>query len=247
MGLVGKLSPRVILFDYGHTLIDLLPWPQYLAALRTELEPLVGRWLAAAPQGEDGLLPHILTAVVEAYEGSYRRGEVVELDLADLYRQAFRRHQVELPEPVVRRVVATDLELFARTSHAPETTVETLFQLRQRGYRLGVVSNNVFRRRQMLRCPLLSGRERLFATVVLSAEVGLRKPHPKIYRVAFQKLRVAPQEVLFVGDRLREDIRGPKALGVPHTLLSHEFRQEPDELKEADGILTRFAELLDHL
>jgi putative hydrolase of the HAD superfamily len=55
--------------------------------------------------------------------------------------------------------------------------------------------------------------ERLDFTV-FSSEVGKRKPHPDIFRRALEALEVAPEEALFVGDRLYEDVRGAGEVGM---------------------------------
>ena len=49
---------------------------------------------------------------------------------------------------------------------------------------------------------------------VFSSEVGMRKPHPAIFERALGALEVEPENALFVGDRLYEDIRGAGELGL---------------------------------
>ena len=53
----------------------------------------------------------------------------------------------------------------------------------------------------------------LFDEIVISAEVGVRKPDPQIYHIALQKLAVQPEEVVFVDDFI-EYIRAAEALGL---------------------------------
>jgi len=49
---------------------------------------------------------------------------------------------------------------------------------------------------------------------VFSSEVGFRKPDPRIFERALEALGVAPENALFVGDRLYEDVRGAGELGM---------------------------------
>jgi putative hydrolase of the HAD superfamily len=49
---------------------------------------------------------------------------------------------------------------------------------------------------------------------VFSSEVRRRKPDPAIFRAALDALEVSPDETLFVGDRLYEDVRGAGELGM---------------------------------
>ena len=49
---------------------------------------------------------------------------------------------------------------------------------------------------------------------VFSSEIGKRKPHPEIFERALEALGVSPEEAMFVGDRLYEDVRGAGELGI---------------------------------
>jgi putative hydrolase of the HAD superfamily len=80
-----------------------------------------------------------------------------------------------------------------------------------------------------------------FSGVTFSSEIGVRKPHPAIYQDALTKLGVEPSRTLFVGDRVREDVQGPKALGM-RAVLTREWRQE-DGAGAADFVIERLGEL----
>jgi len=53
----------------------------------------------------------------------------------------------------------------------------------------------------------------VFDELVISAEVGLLKPDPRIYRLALERLGVAPQEAVFVDD-FTENVAGARAVGM---------------------------------
>lgn len=53
----------------------------------------------------------------------------------------------------------------------------------------------------------------LFDTVVLSGEVGYRKPQPEIYHMTVARLGLAPQDCVFVDD-LNSNIAGAEAIGM---------------------------------
>jgi putative hydrolase of the HAD superfamily len=116
--------------------------------------------------------------------------------------------------------------------------------LRARGLKLGLVSNYcslpVVVRRQARIAELLQ----LVDESIFSCEIGLRKPHPRIYQTVLERLHVPPEAVVFVGDRLREDVMGPKALGM-RAILTHQFRQEDPAQAQVppDAVITRLAEL----
>jgi putative hydrolase of the HAD superfamily len=59
-----------------------------------------------------------------------------------------------------------------------------------------------------------SGLEGYFDAILVSgdADVGFAKPHPRMFQLACERLQVAPNEALMIGDRLELDVEG--ALGV---------------------------------
>jgi FMN phosphatase YigB (HAD superfamily) len=60
-------------------------------------------------------------------------------------------------------------------------------------------------------------------------------------------MNIAPNECLFVGDRLIEDVYGSQQLGM-RAILTHEFRQEiPDGTVQPDAIIRGLDQLLDIL
>ena len=57
----------------------------------------------------------------------------------------------------------------------------------------------------------------LFDDVVISADVGLHKPDPAIYRLSCHRLAIEPADAVFVDD-LRENIAGAEAVGMTGVL-----------------------------
>lgn len=53
---------------------------------------------------------------------------------------------------------------------------------------------------------------------VYSSAAGWRKPHPAIYSLALAKAGVCAEEAVFIGDRIAEDVLGPKRLGMKAVL-----------------------------
>jgi HAD superfamily hydrolase (TIGR01549 family) len=80
-----------------------------------------------------------------------------------------------------------------------------------RDHRLAVVSNFDYTPTALAILDAGGVRE-LFAAIVVSDEVGWRKPHPDIFEAAFRRTGAEPGQTLFVGDRADIDVAG--ALGV---------------------------------
>lgn len=85
-------------------------------------------------------------------------------------------------------------------------------------YRLAVLSNTS---RPELATYLAErrGLAGLFDVVISSAEAGLAKPEPEIYRLALKRLEVTPREALFIDD-LARNTKVAEAIGIPSIVFT---------------------------
>ena len=96
----------------------------------------------------------------------------------------------------------------------------------ERGVKTGLISNSWSTShydRDML--------EELFDTALISAEVGLHKPQPEIYRLAAERLVEPPEKCVFVDD-LRENCVGAEAVGM--TAILH--LQPAESIARIEGL-----------
>lgn len=84
--------------------------------------------------------------------------------------------------------------------------------LRDSGVRLAVITNapSTYQRKKIAAVGLAD----VFDAVVISGEVGVAKPDPRIFRTACDALGLRPDEVAHVGDRLDTDARGAARAGL---------------------------------
>jgi putative hydrolase of the HAD superfamily len=87
---------------------------------------------------------------------------------------------------------------------------ETLLTLHQHHYRLAVLSNWDQRLH-----PVLAGHHLtpLFTDLFISAELGLAKPQPALYRHVLKKTNLRAEQILLVGDDPEFDDHLPRTLG----------------------------------
>ena len=128
-------------------------------------------------------------------------------------------------------------ELFARFARGDAYRVfpevpRVLAELAGRGLALAVISNWDDRLPAVLED---LGLARWFDVVVVSQEVGVEKPHPAIFEHALDRLGLAPEQVLHVGDRVREDVEGALALGMEGLLLVRPDTPEGRKVAAASG------------
>lgn len=149
------------------------------------------------------------------------------------YRDVAREWLEPVTDDELARFLAAEYHAW-RPAHALAATTHALLELlRERGLKLGLVSNG-FDPPDLARAELERvGVAQLLDVIVLSPEVGVRKPDPAIFRKALDTIGVAPENALFVGDMLATDIAGAKALGM-HTCQALWFVADTDEEPEAD-------------
>jgi len=106
--------------------------------------------------------------------------------------------------------------------------LQTLIKLRERGYRLAVVSDAP-RMKAWLRLAGMGITDFFDAVVTMDDAGGKLKPDPKPYKVALEKLGLKPDEVIFVGDNPNRDILGAKRLGIRTVLAKYGEWTEAEE------------------
>ncbi len=242
------LRLQAVLFDYGDTLIThsrtaaepyLL---QAYAAINARLQESVPEELPAGGQ----LMEQISVQVDRALAASYQSGGLREVDIAAIYAASFAQMGLRLPADLLDWVMEAEERAWFDAVEPGPATRSTLQRLQAAGLRLAIVSNAAYLPRLMRLQVEHLGLLPLLAATTWSSEVGWRKPEPAIYREALRKVGTPAEATLFVGDRVREDIEGPRALGM-RAVLTHEFRQEPDPQRAAEHTIARIDELITYL
>jgi putative hydrolase of the HAD superfamily len=137
------------------------------------------------------------------------------------------------PELVRRLAEAADylkyLEVF------PDT-VPALEAWRRQGLRLGIISNATPSFREAID---RVGLTPFFDTIIISAEVGLRKPDRAIFRLGLQRLHLEPGEAFFIDD-LPRNVQAARDLGLTGLLIVRSPEVHPPEGLPAVRRLTDF-------
>jgi putative hydrolase of the HAD superfamily len=216
---------RAIVFDYGDTLGDLTVAEQRLLEtygdIRRMLEVQAQRDI---PEAAD-LIQNVTVRVMGMVGASYARHELEELDVLALFEEALSALGLEVPREMVQRIHELEYRAVVSLRTVPPENLDALAALRARGLKLGLVSNAHFLPALMLEDFERMGLAEYMDAIVISSQLGVRKPHPAIFERILDELGVAPEEAVFVGDKVREDIVGPKELGM-RAVLTHQFRQE---------------------
>lgn len=109
-----------------------------------------------------------------------------------------------------------ELDADVQSAELFEDSIFMLQKLRERGLRVGVISNLATPyRRGFFRL----GLGQLVDVTVFSCDRGMTKPDGRIYRTALSELDSAAGDTIMIGDSRRCDVEGPNACGIRGVLL----------------------------
>jgi putative hydrolase of the HAD superfamily len=233
-------STQGVLFDYGRTLVTFdYPTEDLLAVIRHFRPSITAALGVAAPEAEV-ILEKVLLPM-EEFVGSVNEDEV---DYMTVYRQAWSRAGMNLPDKLLHDILDSEQKSWDRAVKLDPDALQVLSWLGANGIKRAVCSNAPFPPEMMRRQVSSNGIGASVDAVVFSSEVGRRKPAPEVYQAALDAIGVLPQNALFVGDRLREDYEGPRALGMRAVLFTAHGEQPPpagiptiQSLTELPGLL----------
>jgi len=139
----------------------------------------------------------------------------------------------------------TDLHIAVRRTgvHLFPDALATLDRLRADGFRLAVVTNGVSETHAEKIIAL--GIRDHFDAVLLPDEVGFAKPDARVFRLACEKLGVAPTEAAMVGDNPFADVAGAKGAGLFAVWYNPRGLSFPSQTLRPDAEVTTLAEVVD--
>lgn len=201
------MRTKTVIFDYGNTLVSTqLDWPsivpQSLADLRAALEaelptldfPRLGRdFLFFRAQGKERA-----------------RRDWLETRATDSLKKALALQKKNQPgEDLLQQGVDGFFAAEERCYPIIQGMPELLAKLKAMGLKLGLLSNatsaslvrRALKNRQMLG---------FFDEVVISAEEGICKPEPEIFRTSLHRLQSHAEQCAMVGDLIDTDIAGAR-------------------------------------
>jgi len=205
--------PHAVFFDVGNTL--LYPYPSVSEVCRRVLED-------AGHTRDLEQIEAYMPLVDEYYEDRYREDDTFwtdEGETADIwvgmYSLLCRKLGIdEQAEELALKVY----ERFGDPGHwrLYDDVVPVLVRLRDKGCRLGIISNWDRRLSDLV---VGLGIGDLLDAVVCSATVGLHKPDPRIFELACATLGVRPVDSVHVGDHHYADVLGAESVGMLAVLI----------------------------
>jgi epoxide hydrolase-like predicted phosphatase len=156
------------------------------------------------------------------------RGEVTEREFLEDLRWGLEHELGHRPKLHRFR------EIYFDALHGNEPMLALMRELRERGYRMAILTNNVREWEELWRAKLPV--DEIFELVVDSAWVGMRKPQPEIYTLTIERLGdgLRPRECLFVDDN-ELNVEAARELGL-HAIQFLSNEQATAEIRQALGL-----------
>lgn len=191
--------------------------------------PLLASFLAL--QDEIGVAPEAFAEAMRAIRETDGEVPLYRLERGELSEDEFLERLRGALEPQLghRPHLHRFKEVFFGALDPNEPMIELMRELKERGLRMAMLTNNV-REWEPLWRPMLPVDE-IFETVVDSGFVGCRKPEPRIYEIALERLDLPADACLFVDD-LEVNCDGARQIGM-HPVHFRDNEQAIAEIQAA--------------
>jgi putative hydrolase of the HAD superfamily len=202
---------EVIFFDLGFTLINFEG--DFRKAMNESYLALARSLIKSGCKFND----HEFAKKYREIISNYYRGR--EVDLIErpveesLHKTLAYFSEDHLAESVIEQAIAAMFSVTESYWCIESDVHETLNQLKEKGLRLGLISN-ASNTPDINRLIDGHGLRKYFDIIVISAEEKIRKPDARIFQRALNKIGVKPENAIMVGDTLTADILGAQQVGM---------------------------------
>ena len=227
---------KALIFDLNGTVIDICTSESDSGIYRTVSNFLEYYGVQISP---DELKEGYYAGVKEQKEKSPEK--YPEFDAAALFAGIIGKHCRELP-PFLAENTAVVFRAAGRYRLALyDRVIPTLEKLASR-FKMAAVSDGqkLWALPEMRAC----GLEKFFSPVIVSGDCGFRKPDPRMYNLALEKLQIKPHEAIYIGNDMYRDIYGAAQAGMKTVFFRSNQGDHQSRGIEPDYIIYRFEELL---
>ena len=237
------MTVRGLIFDINGTLVDI-----HTHECHDEAYMVISKLLdyQGISLGHDTIKELYFQIMKEQRHES--KEEYPEFDAPGIFREILERHATDFTRALPADKIAA-LPLFLAETFRAVSRIrlqiypgveEILAQLRGR-YPMAAVSDG----QSAWAVPELHavGLLGYFKPVIVSGDLGYRKPDKRIFEAALMQMKLDPAEVLFIGNDMYRDIFGAHQLGMKTIFFKSNQGDQEKEGVEPDYIIYKFSEL----
>src|ERR671930_2024691 len=160
-----------------------------------------------------------------------------------LVREGFDRLGVPVSGAELLGAMDGYAKAIAGWSTVDPDAVTTLVLLRERGYRLGLLSNTWWAAEWHNADIAAHGLGDLLDELVYTSDLPHSKPHESVFREIASRLGVDMRECVMIGDRQIDDVSGAKAVGMRGVWRRNDYGFPTSDVTP-DAVVDRVSELL---
>jgi putative hydrolase of the HAD superfamily len=234
---------RALVFDVNGTLVD-IETNEGLEEIYRVLANLLGFQGIAVGRGE---LRDLYFQVVGEQPGESVEAHP-ELDVVAVWREILARKASdftrELPPEKYQQLplfLAETHRALARLRLQLFPDVRKVLERLQENYPLAIVTNGM----SAYSLPELRilGIADLFNPIIVSGDYGYRKPDPRLFEQALHRLQVHPEQAVYVGNDLEQDVGAARQVGMKTVFFASNQKQIDPFSTQADYVIYHFADL----
>lgn len=220
---------KAVIFDLGHTLID------YYHDWAGPEERIVSRlYSLAADTGGSMQEPEFRRSVLVTLQGNRDRKtqDMLEIPLERVLDRIFSSAGCKVDEGLIQDGMELFYEALKEDRSLVPGTLEMLQRVRDRGCSVGLISDVAWGlpSEYPLRDIKHFRLEAYFDDMIFSSDVGLRKPNPRLFKMAMFNLSADRKESMYIGNSLQADVRGAKSVGMKAVLKKSGYFQPDDSI-----------------
>jgi putative hydrolase of the HAD superfamily len=191
-----------VIFDLDNTLIN------RKMAFQSYTEKFVERFIHIPNEDK---LKEIIEYIITADQNGYRKKR-------ELYEEFLNNLVIKNEQTTVEEMLEYWFSEFFKCSILMNGATEVLECLKAQGIKLGIITNgSIYSQNAKIDAV---GIRHYFDTIIISDEVGFKKPDPQIFRLALKNLNTTAEKSWFVGDHPTNDIKGALDAGLHAVWLS---------------------------
>lgn len=219
------LKFEAVIFDLDNTLIN------RKKAFRKFAEQFIDRFVVTSgPQQTNEMIEYF---VREDRDGYRKKRE--------LFTQLFKRFEMKNAETSVDELLECWFSEFYKCTVPMEGAHEVLVALKSSGIKLGLITNGSIHA-QNSKIDEVNMRD-YFDVIIVSDEVGLKKPDKRIFSMALEALKVNPQTAWYVGDHPINDVKGSRDAGL-NSIWFEGFMAWDESVEKPETVISELGEIM---
>lgn len=226
---------RGVVFDWGGTLT---PWHDV---------DLYAQWYAYSevydPENAAALAHRLKEREDRRWQQQRESNGAVSTGALD---QLFLDEGIDINGARHLRALGSYLDFWAPHTYADPDAKDVLAALKHRGYLVGVLSNTMWTSTHHAEVFARDDLDDYIDAAVYTSEIPVAKPHADAFWMILDALGLQPQEAVYVGDRLWDDVSGAQSVGmraiwIPHSAIP--AHQVPDDSARPDAVAQRLLDV----